>query len=347
MRALSRGALQLLLLAPLAATLASTAVAAAAEGLPSFQLPIACSPGKDCAVQQYVDHDPGPGAKDYTCGFLTHDTLNGTDIRLPDLAALKRDVPVLAAAGGTVLRTRDGMPDISVRDPAAPSVEGRLAGNSAIIDHGGGWETQYSHMRNGSVRVKPGDVVKTGQPIGIVGLSGNTEFPHVNFTVRLNGQIIDPFTGQAQDAACGQPGTSLWAPEVAAALAYRPTGLLTAGFAVEPPEDAAILAGTYDDLASVPPDAPVLAFWANLYGTQKDDRQSMRIVGPDGTLLAQNTSTLPGPKASWRPWIGVKRKAAAWPPGTYRGLYTIVRRSASGGEETVVDIAREIQVPQP
>ena len=31
-------------------------------------LPIDCTPGQDCVVQNYVDQDPGPGWQDYRCG---------------------------------------------------------------------------------------------------------------------------------------------------------------------------------------------------------------------------------------------------------------------------------------
>jgi murein DD-endopeptidase MepM/ murein hydrolase activator NlpD len=311
----------------------------AAEESPLFQLPVACTPGKDCAAQNYVDHDPGPGAADFTCGFLTYDGHKGTDIRLPDLAAMDRGAAVLAAAPGTVLRLRDGMPDVSIRDPAAPPLEGRDAGNSLIIDHGGGWETQYGHMRKGSILVKPGDTVDAGQPIGAVGLSGNTEFPHLHFEVRHDGKIVDPFTGLEMDVACGEAGSPLWTAEAAEALAYRSTGLLAAGFAGEVPDADTILAGAYDGLTVLPADAPVLIFWASLYGVRRGDVQTMRIVGPDGALFVENTDELPGPKAAWRAWGGKKRKDAPWAAGTYRGEYRLMR-----GEETIVEATREIEV---
>ena len=81
---------------------------------PQFVWPVACEIGRTCVIQQYVDHDPGPGARDYTCGTLVYDGHTGTDIRVPDLAAQRAGVDVLAAADGAVLRTRDGMADVSV-----------------------------------------------------------------------------------------------------------------------------------------------------------------------------------------------------------------------------------------
>jgi len=35
--------------------------------------------------------------------------------------------------------------------------------------------------------------VLAGDQLGMVGLSGNTEFPHLDFTVRQNARALDPF----------------------------------------------------------------------------------------------------------------------------------------------------------
>src|SRR5262249_30199802 len=132
------------------------AVAATAESMPSFDLPIACTIGKDCWVQNYLDHDPGKGAVDFTCGHLTYNAHNGSDIRVADYATMHRGIPVLAAASGQVLRLRDGMADVNVRVIGRSALDGKDAGNSVVIGHGDGWETQYAHMRKGSIKVKVG-----------------------------------------------------------------------------------------------------------------------------------------------------------------------------------------------
>ena len=150
-------------------------------------VPVDCAFGSVCSVQNYVDLDPGPGRLDPGCGRLSYDGHDGTDIRVADLVAMRDGVSVVAAAGGVVKATRDGMPDVSVRDIGPEAVAGREAGNGVVIDHGRGWETQYSHLRSGSVSVKPGDRVEAGTPLGMIGLSGQTEFPHLHFTVRKDG----------------------------------------------------------------------------------------------------------------------------------------------------------------
>src|SRR5215510_1811152 len=89
-------------------------------------------------------------------------------------------------------------------------IEGRECGNGVIIDHGDGFETQYCHMAQNSIRVKPGERVKAGQPLGRVGISGKADFPHLHFTVRRRGAVVDPFGDSPSAGACAT-GTSLWA----------------------------------------------------------------------------------------------------------------------------------------
>jgi len=316
----------------------SWSTAAAAQDVPAFSLPLDCRPGIDCFVQQYVDHDPGPGAHDYTCGTLSYDGLNGTDIRLPDYVAMERGVAVLAAADGVVAGTRDGMEDVSVAVGGRDALEGRDAGNGVAIDHGGGWTTQYSHMRKGSIAVVQGQAVKRGEVLGLVGLSGNTEFPHLNFTVRRGEEIIDPFVGAGMGHACGTGGTPLWTPEAAHALAYVPTALLAAGFAQEKPHLEAALRGAYAG-AAYPADAPAIVFWVVVMGTQAGDREAIRLIGPDGAVLAEWQGSLDRPKAQRYLFAGDRRPGDAWPPGNYTGTYTLER-----GDGTTATVTRTLQV---
>jgi hypothetical protein len=101
-----------------------------AEEVPVFGLPIACELGRSCFIQNYVDSDPTSSAKDYQCGSLSYDGHNGTDFRVPSLTAQQEAVEVLAAADGRVLRRRDGMADISVREAGRPAVQAMPSSSS-------------------------------------------------------------------------------------------------------------------------------------------------------------------------------------------------------------------------
>ncbi|MDQ3558421.1 MAG: M23 family metallopeptidase, partial [Pseudomonadota bacterium] len=184
------------------AVLSGGVAAQAQESAFQLVLPIACDIGRTCLVQHLVDRDPGPGARDYMCGTLTNDGHDGVDFRLPSLAAMRAGVDVLAAADGTVAAIRDGTPDRSVRETGLEAVAGTECGNGVRITHGNGWETQYCHMAQGSIQVSPGDPVLAGATIGRVGLSGQTEFPHLHLTVRRDGEVIDPFAAEGDDQSC-------------------------------------------------------------------------------------------------------------------------------------------------
>jgi murein DD-endopeptidase MepM/ murein hydrolase activator NlpD len=308
---------------------------------PRFDLPVACPAGVGCIVRNFVDEDPGPDAKDWHCGRLTYDGHKGTDIRVPDGGAMAKGVQVLAAAPGTVLRLRDGMDDVSIRVTGADAIKDREAGNSLIIDHGDGWETQYGHLRKGSIIVKAGQTVTAGQPIALMGLSGNTEFTHTHFEIRHNGQAIDPYKSTAMDQGCGAIFT-LWTERALAALPYREDAPFDGGFADTRPDQWAARAGAYADL-SLTADSPALVFWIDVLGHRVGDRQIMRLLSPDGAPLAKADDTVKEAHIQWFQFIGAKRPATGWPPGRYLGEYSLVR-DINGQAQTVIAITRAIDV---
>ncbi|HEY3948960.1 M23 family metallopeptidase [Phenylobacterium sp.] len=298
----------------LTAVLGPPAAAGVADGAPQLSLPIACEIGRTCEVQTYVDRDPGPGVLDYHCGHRTNQDHNGIDIRILNMAAQRAGVAVLAAAPGRVARLRDGEADISIRAPGAPSIVGKLCGNGVVIDHGGGWETQYCHLARGSLKVKIGDKVNAGQPIARVGLSGDTEFPHVHFTIRHNGQIVDPFApGPVAAGACpAQAG--LWTPQAAKALTYKRGAVLNVGFgtAVAPME-------AVEEASVAPPagDPPAIVAYARLINLEAGDVIELKLTGPDGKVLADGNQPMDRDKAEYLSQAGRKRPTGGWTHGAY------------------------------
>lgn len=285
-------------------------------------LPLDCEIGRTCLVQNYVDHDRSGGARDYQCGALTYDGHDGTDFRVPTLAMQRSGVNVLAVADGQVLRTRDGVADLS--DPNAPSVAQQECGNGALVAHADGWETQYCHLARGSLRVKPGDSVKMGQSIGQVGLSGKTEFPHVHLTVRLRGEVIDPFAFGASEGSCGG-GTALWSASLRDALSYRAPAVLNAGFARGPVTMEQVEA---DDGANLRPgpEATALVAFVRAIGLRRGDVQRLYITGQDGGIVADQTEKpLERNKAQVLLFAGRKRPSEGFKPGQYRADYFIIR----------------------
>ncbi|HEX5481818.1 MAG TPA: M23 family metallopeptidase, partial [Terriglobia bacterium] len=65
-----------------------------------------------------------------------------------------------------------------------------IFGNAVIIDHGCGLQTLYGHMA--SFKVKPGELVKRGQVIGVSDSTGLAGGDHVHFAVLLDGIPVNP-----------------------------------------------------------------------------------------------------------------------------------------------------------
>ena len=97
---------------------------------------------------------------------------------------------LLAPAAGTVVTAIDGLGDqvpLESTDVANP------AGNHVVIEVADGEYLLIAHMQPGSLTVAVGDVVESGQQIGLVGNSGNTSGPHIH--IHLQDQpTFDPAT---------------------------------------------------------------------------------------------------------------------------------------------------------
>ncbi len=303
----------------LAATLGSTR--AGANSL-QLQLPLACDPGRTCFVQYYVDRDSGPEARDFTGGSQTYDRHDGTDFRLTSSVTAAGPLgAVRAAAAGTVLRIRIDAPDVSVRETGMAKVAGAECGNGLVIAHAKSYETQYCHLAQGSVTVRPGEAVAAGQVIGHVGLSGATEFPHLHFTVRLAGRPVDPF---AIDGSA-HPGrhASLWDEAVRASLHYRAGTVLNSGFSDGPVTMAAVEAEAAGPLRAR---AETLVAWVRAISLEAGDVQRLVVRTPDGQILAQNQlPPLANPRAQSLIFTGRRRPADGFRAGTYEATFEVVR----------------------
>jgi hypothetical protein len=310
--------------------LVSHAVAPAqADERPVLSLPIACTPHKTCFIQNYVDLDPGPGVHDYACGTATYDQHSGVDFRVLSADAAKAPVAVLAAADGTVKGVRDGVADAFFNKANAQEVAGRACGNGVILDHGGGWQTQYCHMKQGSVRVAEGQAIKRGDRLGDVGYSGMADFAQVHLTVRHDGKIVDPFLPDSVAGACKRDakGPGLWEPAAAAAFPYKNGEMLTAAFAGAPP-DASALEVDDGDVAPLTPVSPTLVLYGRFINLLKGDRIHFKASGPEGDIFDETTAALDRAKAVYVAFAGKRRDEASWPVGRYDGRVELVRENA-------------------
>lgn len=307
--------------AMLAGALGLVPQAGRAADHPWLDLPIACTPGADCVVQNYFDHDPGPGWRDHMCGALTYDGHDGIDFRIPSLAAMRRGVAVRAALDGTVAAVRDGEPDTGL-SAGREAIAGKECGNAVRIAHADGWMTLYCHMARGSIAVKEGDKVAAGQTIGRVGLSGNTAFPHLHLTVMHDGRRIDPFAVDRPTDACGT-ADPMWKPGVATLLAYRDRFVLNAGFS----ETGITQAGIDDEAYGRPlaTTSPAIAAYVRLVGVVAGDEIALEIRAPDGRPIARSAQPAAArASAGFMLATAAKSNGRAWPTGTCAAVLRIV-----------------------
>ena len=293
-----------------------------AQDRPTLEYPADCRIGEECWILSFVDLDSGPAYTDHHCGVRTYDAHKGTDIALVDAHRPDQAAAVRAAAAGVVVGVRDGVPDNELGGDSAGQ-QGQECGNGVRIDHGGGWFTQYCHMKQGSIQAKPKQAVKTGEMLGLIGNSGRSETPHLHFQLSRGADIVDPFTGRSQtDSASCDPGTPLWSQSALEKFGpYQPTHIRHTGFAVTVPTLHSV------QKTPQPPELPgnrsALVFYAVIYGLPEGSTIRFTVVKPDGSALVNTSQTVPRNKARQFQYAGKKTPEGGWPQAVYNGEISV------------------------
>jgi len=306
--------------APTAAATANTGSAPETRDVSAmaFRFPLDCTYDVDCWTARYMDRGTGRRKQDFQCNAATQDKHKGTDYVIADLASMREGVAVLAAADGTVLRRRDGVEDISARGRDRSTFEGINCGNAVILDHGNGWETQYCHLRRGSIRPSGGEAVKAGDVIGMIGLSGETEYPHLHFMVRKDGLDLDPYDGGVFEQDCNAGDGSLWA-EVPR---YDPMTLLPVYFTAEQPTNDTVWEGGQSEL---PADSPALILTGRAFHASEADKWYFTITAPDGSVFFEDRFMINQDKQFYYRFGGKKAPDGGFMPGVWQGEVRVVR----------------------
>jgi hypothetical protein len=90
---------------------------------------------------------------------------------------------VLAAGGGRIVSVVDGVAENNPTEELPPFDPETAAGNHVVQALGDGRFALYAHLQPGSIRVQPGQRVRRGQVLGLVGNTGNSTEPHLHFQV--------------------------------------------------------------------------------------------------------------------------------------------------------------------
>lgn len=179
-----------------------------ARGALAFRFPLA-----DRALFEQlvgVDHDPvehGSGAEGFQCTSYDgrsfpwcYDQHDGSDYLL--LGGFETmdagSTSIVAAANGVVVETDDGNYDRCEATFDGVDCDGYpMEANYVILEHEGGWQTLYWHMKMDSVAVAVGDEVRCGATLGLVGSSGYSSMPHLHFELQdPEGTTLDPYAGE-------------------------------------------------------------------------------------------------------------------------------------------------------
>lgn len=314
------------------AVLWMVSAAVPAYATPRFVWPVDCGIGEDCLIQNYFDHDAESGRfRDYACGSLGYDGHTGTDIRVRQVGRLEgQGIDILAAADGRVVRVHKQAPPRESDSPMVRLIKRAVmqtgCGVGLDIGHGTGWHTHYCHLETGSITVEEGEYVKAGQPIGKMGMTGKTLFPHLHFGISHYGRHIDPFVGHAQAYDCSpERRYSLWVPEVAGKLAYVPAGVVSAGFTVGAPQ-VAIVRHTGERPLERLDAASAMGVWADGYGLHDGDHIRITVTAPDGTPLSEQEWEQDGNAAIRLFALEIPAPGGEWPSGAYSAVLTIARQ---------------------
>lgn len=171
--------------------------------------------------------------------------------------------------------------------------------------------------------VAVGDQVQAGDPLGQVGLSGETQFPHVHLNLFRDGAAIDPFDGQPVTQVCGEGGASLWED---ASVGYEPLALLSAELGGSVPDQDQVWLGGADQGLSVNAQAMVLT--GKALGARAGDRWRFQIWAPDGAVFYDGTSEIDKDQQFVFRYGGRKAPDGGLVPGQWRGTITVTRNGA-------------------
>ncbi|MGZ8335947.1 MAG: M23 family metallopeptidase [Allosphingosinicella sp.] len=120
---------------------------------------------------------PIRGSTNFTSGFgVRSDPFRGR-------AAMHGGVDLAGPVGTPIHATADGMVGRSEYNNGG-------YGNLVEINHGGGIQTRYGHLSR--LIVQPGQRVRRGDLIGLMGSTGRSTGSHLHYEVRIDGRAVNP-----------------------------------------------------------------------------------------------------------------------------------------------------------
>ena len=278
--------------------------------------PLACNINENCFIQQYMDIDESEGILDFSGGAITYNGHKGTDIRLTTLKAMNKGVNVLSSAKGKVIGIRNNISDKFIRtNQDRVNLKGKDCGNGVLVSHRNGWETQYCHMKKGSIVVKMGQMVSAGEILGEVGLSGLTQFPHLHISIRKDGKKVDPFS----------LGANLWNKKLKDKLIYQATQIINLGFSDIALTMTQIESGVFQDFIPSSSSSSLLAY-VRVINLRKGDRVRLIFTMSNEKIISKTFKLIKRNKAQQMYFIGKRRPSSGWNKGLIKVEVQVIRK---------------------
>jgi murein DD-endopeptidase len=98
--------------------------------------------------------------------------------------------PVLAVADGEIAEVVDDYPDNTPR-VLPPVTLDNIGGNHVILKIALNRYVTYAHLQHGSIKVRLHDRVRTGDPLALLGNSGNTTGTHLHLQVTDRNSVLE------------------------------------------------------------------------------------------------------------------------------------------------------------
>jgi len=240
-----------------------------------FVTPIKGIIGRDFIISLYPDLGTNE-ISDNHCLDKTNKKNTGTHFSICGYESMHQGVGVYCIDSGTVIALRDGISDDG---PSKDSSE--QLGNYLVIGHAGGWSSIYGKLKQNSIKVKAGDKIQAGDPIALVGCSGDCEDPHLYFELKLdNTKLVDP-----HDGPCGNL-FSFWENPVPYDSAFRvwKSGLTSGPTSIHDLRRNQEQKSEFDLTRD-----SIVVYWNLIHGLRKGDECKIRWFKENGDLAGEET----------------------------------------------------------
>lgn len=275
-----------------------------------FGFPVACQVMGNCWITNHVDLDDRIGrTDDYMCGEKATDNNRSTHISLGSINAMENNIPVIAAADGVIEFSGN---------------QGGFCGYRILIQHDDGWESNYCHLKPGTLQHNAGDTIKRGEIIAAVGMSGQADWPRLSFATTRNGMVFDPFSGRTSIEGCSATTNPLWIDGMNPP--YEPAAVVGAGFTIGHVTNNEIMAGTAEIATAISTQTPQLSLWSLMMNLRTGDKIHMSITTPAGRILNEMEQTIDTDTPRYPLYFSTLRKGFLWDAGEYQGVIKITRR---------------------